>query len=333
MLKTLKYLAIAIGVLIGAGAIWFWSIAVTSLSREDLALYDYDTLVLPDGMNVNYRVQGNPQGQTLLMVHGGGGSIDDWNVWLPTLEPDYYIVSIDLPGHGLTDPLPDDDYGPKRFAVFIKDVVAALDLQDFVIVGHSFGGDSVVRYVLDNPDTPVAMVLVSSGGFMPRDDQISDTEKELLEWAANPVVQKLLPFLQDRASVKEGMESYFHDASVNTEAYTDKVYNLLRYEKNRGVLVKLLVHSIAGYTDVSGLDRIGIPTLILWGDKDTIALPEFAYRFESELPNATLRMYPGVGHMLMMENPDESVNDLRAFLSEIESPAQPHSEASGTLPE
>ncbi|MBI1494514.1 alpha/beta fold hydrolase [Halocynthiibacter styelae] len=315
MAKFLKILTGICTILLVTAGLWLSRNYSSSLSYDELSEYAFETLILPDGMQVNYKVEGNLNGPTLVFVHGGGDSIGDWDVWVPALEAQYRIVRFDLPGHGLTAPLPEEDYGPIRFSVFIKDVIDVLEINDFAIAGHSFGGDSVVRYVLEYPNDPTAMILVASGGFRPSVDRISETEKDVLSMAGTWWGEVLFTYIGARSDMRDGVESYFYDASFNAEAYTDKIWSLQRYSPNRGVTLKLLTYSIDNTPYVTDLDRITIPSLILWGDKDTIAWPEFADRFQRELPNSTLRMYEGIGHMLMMENRDQSVEDLLQFLN------------------
>ena len=79
------------------------------LSREQLAaIYVNDKskfIKLSNGADVHYRDEGNPNGPVLLMLHGGFGSLHNWEGWVPYLGNDYRLVSLDLPAHGLTGQL------------------------------------------------------------------------------------------------------------------------------------------------------------------------------------------------------------------------------------
>ena len=298
-----------------AWAAWFVSRNFSaSLSRDDLARYAHETLILPDGMEVNYRVLGNPSGRTILLVHGGGGSLGDWEPWYRYLEGDYRVIGVDLPGHGLTGPLPDEDYGPIRFAVFVRDFVEAMRLEDFVIAGHSFGGDTVVRYVVDNRGKASALILVASGGFMPDEDEVPENEKAMLRFAGSWFGKLALRYYGNREVMKRGAAAYFYDKSAMSEEFVDRIWALSRYAPTRGALYQLLVHSMASYEDVTGLDTIDVPTLILWGDKDHVALPRDARRFHAGIEGSELVLYEGVGHMIQEEHTEQSAKDLLGFL-------------------
>ena len=157
---------------------------VTSLDRDELAQYAYSTLQLPDGMSVNYRIQGRADGVPLLLIHGGGDSLDTWQMWADRLKGDYKIITVDLPGHGLTDPDPERAYGRWLFARFTRDFADALGLDSFVIGGNSYGGETALRFVIDNPGRASAMILVSSGGYK---GETPDTEAELLGIVDSPI--------------------------------------------------------------------------------------------------------------------------------------------------
>lgn len=320
MKKTLKIFVYAIAatvVVLGGVSAWVSAKVVPGLPREALSQYAYETLTLKGSMQVNYRTLGNPDGPELLFIHSAGGSVDDWNPWLLDLQDDYRINLVDLPGHGLTDPLVGEYYSPTRFATFIGDIVEELDLKNYTLIGHGIGGDSAVRYALAYPNGPVALVLIASGGYRQPNHLIPQGEKELAWWAELGFAQAILPLMQSRAAVQDGLDHYFYDKSAMSEALIDRVYNLLRYEKNRGAMTQLRTHSMHAYVNVSGLEKLKLPALILWGEEDPVALVEFAYRFEKELPSATLKVYPDVGHMVHMENTEQSVSDVKDFLESV----------------
>ena len=103
MKKTLKIIGGLLLLSIIAVPLYVYSLFEDSLSYEQLEHYADSTLVLDNGMQVNYRVAGNPQRQTLLLIHGGAFSLGSWELWEGLLADKYRIVSVDLPGHGLTD--------------------------------------------------------------------------------------------------------------------------------------------------------------------------------------------------------------------------------------
>lgn len=283
----------------------------TSLDREELGQYAYSTLHLPDGISVNYRIQGRADGVPLLLIHGGGDSLDTWQMWADRLKGDYKIITVDLPGHGLTDPDPERAYGRWLFARFTRDFADALGLERFVIGGNSYGGETALRFVIDNPGQASAMILVSSGGYK---GEAPEAEAELLDIVDSPI-RHLLPYITTRDALRESLTGYILPDAITPEL-VERVYVLSRYEKNRQTFYDMVAYAAKTYKDIEGLERIDIPVLLLWGEHDTVTPPEMARRFSQELASSTLIIYPNAGHVAMLENPDESAEDVRRFLRE-----------------
>lgn len=282
----------------------------TGLTKDDLSQFAYSTLTLPNGTSVNYRVQGNSDGVPLLLIHGGGDSLDTWQPWAERLT-DYKTISVDLPGHGLTDPDPDKAYGRWMFAQFVRDFADALELQRFVIGGNSYGGETALRFVIDNPGRATAMVLVSSGGYL---GEAPETEAEMLEMVNSPL-RSLMPYLTSREAIRDSLDEYLLPAAITPEL-VDRMYWLSRYEKNRSTFYDMIAYAAETYRDIEGLDEIDIPVLLLWGKHDKVTPPDMGRRFDQEISNSKLIIYENAGHVAMVENPDESAQDVRQFLLE-----------------
>ena len=73
---------------------------------------------LTGGLSVHYRDQGNPDGVPVVLIHGTAASLHTWEPLVEELGSDYRLITLTLPGHGLTGPHPEDDYSyaasPKR---------------------------------------------------------------------------------------------------------------------------------------------------------------------------------------------------------------------------
>ncbi|WP_037313464.1 alpha/beta fold hydrolase [Ruegeria halocynthiae] len=319
----MKFLKIAAFVLIGLVVVAGIGISMMmnkTLSYDELSKYAHETLTLSDGFQVNYADEGNADGPVVLMVHGGGATLADWTPWVPALAEKYRVVRVDMPGHGLTDPLADrTEYGPIKWAEVLKEFVDELGLGKFAIIGHSFGGDTVVRYTVSNPDDVTALVLVAAGGYIPTEEQITDQDRTFVALYDNPLGRYLLPRMLNRKETGKSLEIFFNDPADLTQEMIDESYDIYRYEKNLGAPIELLVNLYSDrYVEVSGLDTINVPTLIMWGDKDAIAPLDYGHRFNAAIKGSELTIYPDVGHMPMYEAVDQSTADLLRFLNSAE---------------
>ncbi len=107
---------------------------------------------MPDGVRVHYRDEGNPDAEiTLVMVHGFAASLHAWEPWVARLENDYRLVSLDLPGHGLTRAPAGYQASPEGQLAVVDAVAGKLGLDPFVLAGNSMGGGVAWRYGLAHP--------------------------------------------------------------------------------------------------------------------------------------------------------------------------------------
>ena len=140
----------------------------SDLSREELSEYineESEFIDLPMGANVHYRDQGNPNGPAIVLVHGGYGSLHNWEMWVPYLQNDYRIITMDLQAHGLTGAIPGDDYTRANMVKLVDELVTELGADRFTIGGHSMGGGVALAYALKYPEKVTSLILVGPRGY------------------------------------------------------------------------------------------------------------------------------------------------------------------------
>ncbi|TDI60818.1 MAG: alpha/beta fold hydrolase, partial [Alphaproteobacteria bacterium] len=144
-----------------------------SLLRFDIPAEEVDALysnaesefmVLGNGQRVHYRDEGKADGPTLVLIHGSNASLHTWEPWVAILGDQFRIVSMDLQGHGLTGPAPDNDYSADAMARLVDEVVTRLGIYRFALAGSSMGGRTSWHYAIAHPDRLNALILVGSSG-------------------------------------------------------------------------------------------------------------------------------------------------------------------------
>lgn len=110
---------------------------------------------------------GGEGGIPVVFVHSFAGSANHWFASLAHLRPTRRAVALDLRGHGESDPPPAGSYAPVDLAADIAAVVDSLELDRFVLVGHSMGGSAAIAYAGANPDRVAGLVLVGTPGRTP----------------------------------------------------------------------------------------------------------------------------------------------------------------------
>ena len=265
---------------------------------------------LDSGTVAHVRDQGNPGGEVLVLVHGSNASLHTWEPWVAILGGEFRVISMDLPGHGLTGRTVEDDYSIDAMAAFVDEVTRQLGVERFHLAGNSMGGRAAWIYALDHPGRLDRLILIDASGHPDADD-----EEEALGFrlARMPIVSRLMHFVTPRSVIEKTLQSAFADPALVTDEMVTRYHELLLREGSReasAARFRLPVET----ERVEELPRIPNPTLILWGEEDRLVPVADAQRFASAIPDSTLRIYTGVGHIPMEEAPARSAADVRAFI-------------------
>ena len=275
---------------------------------------------LASGATAHVRDQGNAEGPVIVLVHGSNASLHTWEPWVALLGAKYRIVTMDMPGHGLTGAVPGDDYSRGGMVTFTHDVVTKLGLTHYAIGGNSMGGGISAQYAEDYPAEVTALILVDAAG-LPR---VMDPNAKVplgFRLARLPVISKLFQYLAPRGLYEEGVRKVFVDQSKVTEEMIERYYDLNLYDGNRratGIRFAMPNNDTPVEGKLGVADKLGeirVPTLILWGEKDGLIPVANAYEFEKRIQGAKAIVYPNVGHIPMEEVPEASAADVDAFLT------------------
>src|SRR4051812_38978214 len=113
------------------------------------------------GRSVSYAEAGS--GPVLMLIHGMGGSSDNWRAVIEPLARNYTVIVPDLPGHGASGPVA-GDYSVGGLAAGVRDLLLVLGHRRATLVGHSLGGGVAMQFAYQFPEVLERLVLVSSGG-------------------------------------------------------------------------------------------------------------------------------------------------------------------------
>ena len=265
---------------------------------------------LPGGLHVHYRDQGNPKGPTLVMVHGFSASLADWEQWVGILGADYRIISLDLPGHGLTRA--PAGYVPtiEGYADVADAVATRLGAQRYVLIGNSMGGFTAWIATLRHPEHVEGLVLVDAAGW--GHEGQGGKSPVILRLLQTPV-GKYLRDLDNRALIEQGLKAAFIDPKLVDKPLVDRYAELARAPGHRDILI-LATSGKRPMASPETLAAIKAPTLIMFGQEDRLIPAEDGKKFADAIAGSTLKLYPGVGHVPMEQIPDKSAADLKTWL-------------------
>ncbi|OLF81159.1 alpha/beta hydrolase [Maricaulis sp. W15] len=265
-----------------------------------------DRLVDVDGVMTRVRIDGPDDAPVLVMVHGFSHSLESWDAWAADLSADYRVVRMDLPGHGLTGPDPQSRYSVPQTVEFLDQLMAELDIPEATLVGNSLGGLASWRLAVAHPDRVNRLVLLAPGGY-----SINGVTEEPV---AVPMPVRFYLTQAPQPVIHAATQALFGDAARMPEGMSDRVYALMQGDGvGEAMIERLEVFTLPEPS--ADLARIDVPTLILWGEADRVVPPSLGPLMAATIPQAQLITYPGLGHVVHEEAPDQTVADMRAFLA------------------
>ena len=115
------------------------------------------------GMRVHLRDEGpRDDKEPIVLLHGTSASLHTWDGWADNLKAQRRVIRFDLPGYGLTGPSPNNDYTVDAYVRLVVQVMDALKVQRFVLVGNSLGGQIAWATAVAQPRRVSQLVLIDS---------------------------------------------------------------------------------------------------------------------------------------------------------------------------
>lgn len=275
---------------------------------------------LPGGYHAHYRDAGDPKGPLLVLLHGFGDSYTSWEGWVRELKPQFHLISLDFPGHGLTRAPAGVQLSGDELVAFVDAFATQLALPPFALAGNSLGGGVAWQYAVRHPERLDALILVDAAGF-PNEKPPGEVPLafRILRY---PIGRAILRNIDNRPLIDEGLKTDVFDKSLITPALVDRWAEFQRAPGHRAILMSLNPGALAQATPAQ-LGGIRVPTLVLHGESDVLIEPASARKFAAAIPNAQLILYPHVGHLPQIEIPQRSAADVAAFLKAQTPPQTP----------
>jgi haloalkane dehalogenase len=280
--------------------------------------FDSHFLSLDDG-RLHYVARGPEGGRAVLLLHGN----PTWSYLYRRLIPGlaavgFRVHALDLPGFGLSDPLPPLGSPFGHHAAAVRGFVEVLGLADVVLVGHEWGGPAGLRYAADAPDNVAAHVWLNTslmvGGRLPRWYRLlrAPFVGETLVVRRNLYVERLLPLgVVHRAELTD----------VVRDAYREPFRTPARRTAILAVMRQAPAHAgQALWDDLAALAEdvgaVEAPGLVIASREDRLFGPAAGRRLAAQLPHAELAVFHGAGHYLQEDIPQKLVAAISRFLDE-----------------
>ena len=264
-----------------------------------------------DGLSMHYLDWGNPAQTTIVLLHGLRGHAHSWDDVSAALSPDFHVLALDQRGRGLTDWAPDGDYGVEAFVGDLEGFCRALDLEKFILMGHSMGARNSMAFAGRHPHMLEKLVLSEFGPQInPRGAQ--RISQELID------VPEEFDSLDDAIAYMAQFNRYASDAVMRRrelhatrelpDGRTGWRYDVeIREARRRG-------DPVAPLDLWPALARIACPTLVVRATETDILDPDIARRMIETLPDGRLVEIERAQHMVFEDNPEDFIAAVRGFL-------------------
>jgi pimeloyl-ACP methyl ester carboxylesterase len=271
-----------------------------------------DRYVRVEGINTRYWQMGDA-GSSVILLHGGNGSIEFWLYNIAVLAQQHRVYAFDMVGAGKSD-YPDADYSLTYQAEFLKSFMSAMSIESATLVGNSMGGAVSLQFTKLYPDRVDKLVLVDSMGL----------GKEInfgIRLITLPAIINLLR--PQRWMIPAMLRSNFYNGRKLPPEWIELRYPVFAIPGRNKVILQLGqsnftlrgVRRDVYQPIVDSLPQITQPTLIIWGDRDRIIPVKHADIAAAGLPNSQLQIFPKCGHHPYLEYPDRFNRSVLEFLA------------------
>lgn len=278
--------------------------------------------------NLHIRDEGPRDGPVIIMMHSSMTNLREWDVWANALTDKYRVIRFDWPPYGLsTDTAPST--GMPGVVKLLDQLVTQKGISRFALVGTSSGATICTLYAAAHPEKVTALALSTLPLKAPPPSDFSRTLMSMV-WLHENLVPNYYPRAYYRISLSElyGRPERLTDATIDWYYQTNTIpggFARVReyYEANKKAVWS------KGAGDEAA--QIKAPVLLQWGDADPV-LPTYLAADAVKEFSATkvdLIHYPDVSHYPMLELPNETAKDLRAWFDKTLSPQAAHDAATG----
>ncbi|HEU4710895.1 MAG TPA: alpha/beta fold hydrolase [Pyrinomonadaceae bacterium] len=290
-----------------------WASADTKLSVESLigvqpkaaSVYrpatdvQFANALLKTGVRLRYAHQGDAAGEPIILLHGYTDSWLSYSTVLPLLDKKYRVYILDQRGHGESD-RPVGGYALPQFADDVLAFMDAMNIKQATLVGHSMGSFVAQHVAVAAPDRVKRLVLSGSATTI-RNAVVTDLQREV-NALKDPVPEKFVRDFQVSMAFQPLADEFVTAVVKESMNIPARVW--------REVMAEML----SPEAQVE-LKKIKVPTLILWGDKETVFPRSEQDLLLAALPNARLKVYEDTGHAMHWERPERFAKDLQEFMN------------------
>ncbi|MEV0481659.1 alpha/beta fold hydrolase [Streptomyces sp. NPDC050508] len=245
------------------------------------------------------------EGPALVLIHGIGDSSATWADLIPDLARTHTVIAPDLLGHGASDK-PRADYSVAAYANGVRDLLTTLGIESATLLGHSLGGGVAMQFAYQFPERTERLILVSAGGV---GREVNPVLRLVSLPGSHLALSALrLPGMRFQVGLTVGLLRLL-DTDLGRDApELLTLVDALPDETARNAFIRTL-RAVVDWRGqvVTMLDRCylteGMPTMLLWGDRDSVVPVRHAHGAHEAMPGSRLEIFEGAGHFPFHTDP------------------------------
>ncbi len=251
-------------------------------------------------ITLNYEITG--EGQPLLLIHGLGSSMRDWEMQVPVFAQRYQVITYDARGHGSSDK-PRGPYSLSMFAADTAALMIELDSAPAHVVGISMGGMIALQLAVDRPELIKSMVVANATPEL----VVRSMKERMVVWQREFIVR-----LIGMRKMGEVLGERLFPKPEHTEI---KSIFIERWAENDHHAYLASMRALVGWSVMEQIGNIEIPTLVIAADQDYTWIGE-KEAFVAKMKNAELLVIEDSRHATPAERPEEFNQAVLKFLSD-----------------
>jgi pimeloyl-ACP methyl ester carboxylesterase len=256
-----------------------------------------------EGLEIAYEQAG--QGPPLALLHGALSDSRVWRRQMEELSDEFTVVAWDAPGAGRSSD-PAEPFGMADWADVLAAFLAAVKLRQVHILGLSWGGSLALELYHRHPKVATSLILADTYAGWKGSlslEACNDRLDMALHASTRPPSELVERWLPELASGATSPESGHELASIMSDFHPAGA--------------RLMAHSMAETDLRHVLPRIGVPTLLLWGEHDHRSPRSIAEQMRAAIPNAKLAVIPDAGHDSNIDQPGRFSAEVRTFCRSV----------------
>jgi pimeloyl-ACP methyl ester carboxylesterase len=250
-----------------------------------------------------YQTKKHANKPSITLIHGVGGSAEDFKEMVLGLSQNYDLLLLDLPGFGLSQSH-EDIFSPQKYATLLIDLLPSLVNSRNYIVGHSMGGNVSVQIALQAPNLVKKLILIDAAGFL---NKFSYSEHVAANYLENQ-----LPIAKKYSSIVKSAVSTLNQLLPDpTDILLSSTGRTLILDDNINAISALSVMNEALSTLIW---RESPPTFIIWGGKDQVMPVQVSSMLSYLLNTHEFFIFPEAGHSPQKEYPNDIIKKIENFI-------------------